>query len=66
MKKVHSFVEMGRVMGVHKTEDDKPKTKRCRKCGGVMSNIPGTNVFLCSGKTEDGPCKNRVFATPRM
>lgn len=65
MKKFQSFKELGRVMGIRKEKEDKPKTKRCRKCGGVMNNVPGTNVFLCTGKTDDGPCENRAFASPR-
>lgn len=46
MKSFYSFEELGAAFGVRKkARKENPVT--CRKCGGAMRHIPGTNVYLC-------------------
>lgn len=60
----NSLSELGTAFGLKPAEPPTPKAKKCRKCGSVMSQVPGTNVWLCSGKTEDGkPCTNRALTS---
>lgn len=61
MRVFNSFIELGAAFGVQ-PKHRKQKPFVCRKCGGVMRNIPGTNVMLCENKTSEGKdCGNRVF-----
>ena len=53
--------ELARIFGVEKHEPRPVKNKTCRKCGGEMVNVPGTNVFICQGKGGK-PCDNRTYA----
>lgn len=65
-----SFSALGKALHITQPDAPTPKEKKCRKCGAVMTQIPGTNVALCPGmvKDKDGnekPCGNRAFATVR-
>lgn len=51
----HSFGDLGKHMGISVPEKQEA-TKKCHKCGGEMTRVPGTNVFICGGETKDGPC----------
>lgn len=54
MKKFTSFSELGKAMGVKpKARKDAPAVK-CVVCGAEMRNVPGTNVYLCTGKNDEG------------
>lgn len=69
MKKIksgtfNSFAELGAAMGIEQ-KPEKTITKKCLKCGGRMEQVPGTNVFFCTGETEDGPCTNRAISALR-
>lgn len=58
---LNSFIQLGEVFGV-KPKPRKQKPFYCRKCGGEMRNVPGTNVMLCENKNSEGnDCGNRVF-----
>lgn len=60
MQKFNSFVDLGRVFGVSPKER-KNKDFHCRKCGGVMRHIPGTNVFVCENEKDGITCGHRVL-----
>lgn len=66
MKKLHnmaftSFEDMGVAMGVTK-KGKRERSKICNRCGSEMIHLPGTNVYLCEGKAENGDdCGNRLF-----
>lgn len=67
--KFSSFAEFGRAMGVTpKARKDAP-TVKCAVCGGDMRHIDGTNVFMCTGKDDEGKdcgrfiCKSSRRAT---
>ena len=69
MQVFNNFSDLGAAFGIHaKSRKDKPFT--CRKCGGVMRHIPGTNVYLCeeeidymgeNGEPRKKVCGNRVL-----
>lgn len=73
MERYNSFEELGKAFGIKK-KARKESTMVCRKCGGIMRHVEGTNVYLCenplkdkNGKVikEDGKvktCGNRVLA----
>lgn len=57
MKMVHgkfsSFKEMGAAMGI-KLPKERPEAHKCKNCGGPLSHVNGTNVWLCDFyKMED-------------
>lgn len=65
-----SFIDYAASRGIYpKQRKEKPFV--CRKCGGEMRHIPGTNVYLCENNIEHVmpetgekftvPCGNRVF-----
>ena len=59
---LHSFAELGKVFRIQPKARKAPQF-RCRKCGTMMDNVPGTNVYLCNGKNSEGePCTNRLFS----
>lgn len=68
-----SFSALGQALKVKPAEPATPKSMKCRKCGSVMRNISGTNVFICDGQVEkvEGkekrvePCGNRAFTSVR-
>ena len=61
MRVFQSFVELGSAFGVS-PKTHKEKDFHCRKCGGVMRHIPGTNVFLCENADKEGNvCGHRVL-----
>lgn len=43
----HSFAELGAAMGI-KAPEKEVKNRKCRRCGGDMHHIEGTNVFIFS------------------
>ena len=69
MQVFNNFSDLGKAFGVYqKPRKEKPFV--CRKCGGVMQHVPGTNVYLCNnmidfmdvdGKPKTKECGNRVF-----
>lgn len=60
---ITGFENLGKVFNAHPAEG-KPARKKCRKCGCNMTQIEGTNVWFCHGKTNEGkPCDNRVIAS---
>lgn len=64
-----SLSELGIAMGFKPAEQPTPKSMKCRKCGTVMRQVPGTNVWVCDGMVEqekDGvkkqvACGNRAI-----
>lgn len=64
---------LGDALGIKPTEQPTPKSMKCRKCGAVMRNISGTNVWVCDNMVEQGegdakktvPCGNRAMTTAR-
>lgn len=65
MKKLHnmtftSFEDMGVAMGIAK-KGKRERSKICARCGSEMTNLPGTNIYLCTGKSKTGECGNRLF-----
>lgn len=62
MKLLHSFTELGTEMGISTRKPRQAETKECFRCGGKMTRVPGTNVFLCQG-TTDNPCKNVALSS---
>lgn len=64
MKKFNNFADFGKYMKVSpRPKKDAPATK-CAICGTAMTNIPGTNVFVCPGKNEEGKLCERSFCKP--
>lgn len=53
----HSFAELGAVMGIKAPEKQDVKNRKCRRCGGEMHHIEGTNVFICEKDSE-----HRIFS----
>lgn len=60
MQTFNSFGDLGRVFGVSQ-KPKKDKDFHCRKCGGVMRHIPGTNIFLCENEKDGVFCGHRVL-----
>lgn len=59
-----SLSDLGTALGFKAPEQPDPKAKKCRKCGSVMQQLPGTNVWLCPGTTDEGkPCGNRIYGS---
>ena len=62
MQTFNNFADMGAVFGVFPKKPRKEKPFVCRKCGWVMDHVPGTNVYICSGRHSDGTeCENVVL-----
>ena len=60
---VSTFNDLGKVFWVS-PHRRKEKPFYCRKCGGEMLHIPGTNVLLCENIKGDGTqCDNRVLSS---
>lgn len=64
-KVFHSFAELGKSMGIVK----KPwpaQSWKCRRCGGDMTAIEGTNVVVCRNYNDkDEMCGNRIILRAR-
>ena len=61
MQVFNNFADLGKAFGVS-PKKHKERDFHCRKCGGVMYHVPGTNVFLCENADKDGNvCGNRVL-----
>lgn len=66
-----SLSDLGEALGFKSAERPTAKAMKCRKCGTVMRNIPGTNVWMCDGQVikVDGdtkkmvPCGNRAMTS---
>lgn len=41
----NSFKELGTAMRIKSKE--KNETRKCKKCGRALRNVPGTNVWMC-------------------
>lgn len=54
--KFNSFSELGKYMGIKAKEQQKNDVKKCSTCGGEMTRVPGTNIFVCGG-VDGKPCK---------
>lgn len=64
-----SLNDLGSALGFKASEQPTPKSMKCRKCGTVMRNIPGTNVWVCDGIVEqekDGVKKSVVCGNRAM
>lgn len=51
-KVFNSLNDLGSALGFKPSEQPTPKSMKCRKCGAVMRQIPGTNVWVCDGMVE--------------
>lgn len=68
-----SLNDLGSALGFKASEQPTPKAMKCRKCGTVMRNISGTNVWVCDGMVDqdkDGvkkkvACGNRAMTSVR-
>lgn len=61
----NSFGDLGAALGIVPYAR-KERDKTCNRCGSNMVHLPGTNVYLCEGKSEDGDdCGNRIFSRVR-
>lgn len=61
-----SFSALGAALGIKPNVQEDNYSKKCKYCGTEMVNIPGTNVWVCHGKNEEGKdCGNRVTARVR-
>lgn len=66
-----SLNDLGSALGFKPSEQPSSKSMKCRKCGTIMRNITGTNVWVCDGMVEqekDGikkqvACGNRAMTT---
>lgn len=61
---VKSFAEVMAIINPGFAQPAKEKKqKTCRRCGSSMEQVPGTNVWRCTGdKLEDGKsCTNTIF-----
>lgn len=66
MKKFTSFSELGKAMGVKPKARKDASTVKCVVCGAEMRNVPGTNVFLCTGKNDEGEdCGRYILKSSR-
>lgn len=66
METYYTFEDAAKAMGINvKKPKIKTKQVKCRKCGSIMEQVPGTNVLVCHGEIEkDGvktPCNNFTF-----
>ena len=62
----NSFAELGSFMGIAPVKEKKEKVVFCRVCGCRMRPVPGSNVMLCTGKTDDGArCTNRLLTSAK-
>lgn len=62
----NSFEALGSFMGFMPAKAKKEKAVFCRVCGCRMHRVPGSNVMLCSGKTDDGArCTNRLLLSTK-
>ena len=72
-KRFYDLSDLGSALGFKSAEQSTPKAMKCRKCGTVMRNITGTNVWMCDGqviKVEGDtkkmvPCGNRSMTSTR-
>lgn len=57
-----SLAALGAAFGM-KSEEREVSGKSCRKCGGQMRYIPGSNVWVCGNPLKDGKgiCNNRII-----
>lgn len=68
-----SFNDLGSALGFKAAEQPTPKAMKCRKCGAIMRNIPGTNIWVCDAMVEKGEgdkkkmeiCGNRAMTSVR-
>ena len=68
-----SLSDLGSALGFKTAEQSTSKSMKCRKCGTIMRNIPGTNVWVCDGMIEKAegdakkktPCGNRAMTSIR-
>lgn len=66
MSTYNNFKDAFAAMGYKvKEPEHKLATAKCRICGGVMTQMEGTNVFVCHGNVdEEGrkiECHNTIF-----
>lgn len=58
-----SLSALGAFFGIKPEEPEAAHGKSCRKCGGQMRYIPGSNVWVCGNPLKDGKgiCNNRII-----
>lgn len=59
---INSLDELSTFLNVkikHKSSNE--KTLKCKKCGNDMSHIENTNIYICTGKTEDGKDCGNIY-----
>ena len=65
-KVFHSFAELGKSMGIVKKPKSASAPWKCRRCGGDMTAIEGTNVVICRNNNDKGEmCGNRIILRAR-
>ena len=53
--------ELAKTFGVEAPKPAHIRNKVCKKCGGIMTNVPGTNLFVCQGNPGK-PCDNTTLS----
>ena len=53
--------ELAKVYEVEVSKAAHVRNKVCKKCGGIMTNVPGTNLFVCQGNPGK-PCDNTTLS----
>lgn len=58
-----SLADFGAAFGIKPEAPEAAHGKSCRKCGGQMRYIPGSNVWVCGNPLKDGKgiCNNRII-----
>lgn len=60
MKTIYSLSDLPRVFKLRPRKDKvSEEIRKCRKCGGIMHLVDGTNIFVCGGNNGKG-CSNRA------
>lgn len=61
MRTFNNFADLAKALKVrvHKSANSE-EVRKCRKCGGNMHLVEGTNIFVCEGKNGK-ECHNRAL-----
>ena len=61
---VDNFDDLGAVLGIKKKPARPEVTRKCRRCGGELHRVAGTNVFICDGVNPETkvPYEHKVLS----
>lgn len=73
MRKYLNWKDRNQLGKENKTKIDEGKRKgqrekfcKCKKCGGQMTYVPGTNVLICQNEIEDKNGKKHICGAINM